>query len=89
MNTLVGEQNNTIRVDSVKGLKINKYIYDRQIWLSMIQNNNTNVIRFDENTPYNLRFRLQENPAAADNNYMVIKIMIGKDSACRIFANKK
>lgn len=54
----------------------------------MSQNNRTNVITFDENTPYNLRFRLQENPAANQDNYMVVKIMIGRDSACKVYANR-
>lgn len=77
-----------MRVDSVKGMRIGKNNYDRQIWQAMSHNNHTNVVNFRGETPYNLRFRLQENPAAALNNYMVVKIMIGRDSACRVYANR-
>lgn len=71
VSTLVGRQNdtrnetnsgnlvnNTMRVDSVKGMQIGKYIYDRQIWQAMSHNNHTNVVSFRGETPYNLRFRL-------------------------------
>lgn len=77
-----------MRVESVKGLRIGKWVYDRQIWQAMGQNNRTNLITFDESTPYNLRFRLQENPSANRDNYLVIKIMIGRDSACKVYADR-
>jgi hypothetical protein len=59
----MGSQKN-ISVGNAKGLQVGKYVYNRQVWQSVVDNQQENIIGFEGNTPYNLRFGLVNNPAA-------------------------
>lgn len=55
----------------------------------MVNNEHESVIGFEGNTPYNLQFGLVNNPAASKNNWMIVKVLIKRDSACKVFVNGK